>query len=367
MNSMWDQFVSKITRGIFRVIQRVRPSTLGPLPKNPRLILVFSTTGIGDALFNTGAIRSLKLAYPGARIAVCAHRKRQTVARHHPDVDEVVPYGKSPWYFWKILLRFRWKKPDLVVLLSVNPEVVFLAYCINRRALFGGERHCGSHAFLLSRTVPAPKGHIMLRFSRIAEAAGAAGVLQPMVYRPLASETAGVKARFAQWIGAPFVVFQTGGGRTLSWRNWPVESYIRTIRWVRETYGLPVVLTGGRDNEAVATAIEQACPGAVNLCSKTSLEETAAILTLAAMLVSSDTGVMHLGFAVGCPTLAVLHYRSGAGAVGPCDFSAGHEVVELSAPGDPGTDSRTMADIPDEEIRGAIRRILARRGIAPVA
>ena len=74
---MWKRFTQFITECTFRVLAVFFPPTPGELPKHPKLILVFSTTGIGDALFDTAAVRSLKTAYPQARILVCAHRKME--------------------------------------------------------------------------------------------------------------------------------------------------------------------------------------------------------------------------------------------------------------------------------------------------
>jgi len=213
-----------------------------------------------------------------------------------------------------------------------------------------------------------PEGeHILRHGTVIAEAAGGKKLPAKMVYTPKAEEFRALEKRFNEWIDSSFIVFQTGGGRTLSWRNWPIESYVRTIRWLAETPGLRVVLTGGKDNEATATAIEKACPWVINLCSKTTLEETAALLTRAVMLVSTDTGIMHLGFSVGCPTLALLHHASPANAFGPTDFTDGHEVIEL-----PKSEAKSddlhgeMEKIRDEDVRAAIGRILLRRGVAPL-
>jgi len=374
---MWKRFIQFVTESTFRVFAVFFPPTPGDLPKDPQLILVFSTTGIGDALFDTAAIRSLRLAYSQARIVVCAHRKRMTVARHTPHVDEVVSYGKSPFLWIGLLLRFRRQRPDLVILLRSNEEVVPLAYCINRKALFGGDWRAGNFKRLLSHSVRMPEGeHILRHGTVIAEAAGGMKQLPKMVYAPKPEELLGIENRFQSWAQTPFLIFQTGGGRTLSWRNWPVESYVRTIRWLAKVSDLKVILTGGKDNEATAAAIEEACHWVINLCSKTTLEETAALLTRAVMLVSTDTGVMHLGIAVGCPTLALLHHSSPASGFGPTDLSDGHEVIELPRselkPDQPDQPDQLhqhqqlhgeMENIKDGDVRAAIQRILERRGV----
>ena len=366
---MWKRFIQFITVTLFRVLSGVFPPVANPLPKEPRLILIFSTAGIGDALFDTAAVRSLRIAYPRARIIVCAHRKRRTVFLHDPDVDEVVPYGKSPIYTFRLIKRFRRDRPDLVVLLNINPEVVPIAYCINRRALFGGEWRCGDYAYLLTHVIPEPKeGHILRLGKAIAREAGGAEQAEEMVYRASDAEVTAMKKRFSEWIDKPFVVFQTGGGRSRSWRDWPTKSYIRNITWLRKNYDVQIVLTGGWDNEKVASEIEAACPGVVNLCSKTSLEETAALLKQALMLVSTDTGVLFMAYATGCMALAILHHASPGALIGPTAPGAGHEVVELSKPEGATTGQLygEMEGIRDEDVRTAIARILQRRGVNPV-
>ena len=240
-----------------------------------------------------------------------------------------------------------------------------LGYCINRRALFGGTWKSGRYTHLLSHGVSRDeRAHILRHGTAISEAAGGAGGVLGMNYSVSEAERAEVTSRFSAWIGKPFVIFQAGGGKTLSWRDWPVDAYIRTITWLRQVSDLGIVITGGWDNEETASLIEKSCPGVINLCSKTSLEETAALLPQATMLVTTDTGVLHLGYALGCPTLAILHYASPGSLVGPTDLSVGHEVVELPQPADPDAPRHgAMKNIPDEEVRQAILRILKRKGI----
>jgi len=367
---MWKRFTQFITESIFRVLAMFFPPVAGDLPKNPKSILIFSTTGIGDALFDTAAVRSLKVAYQQAQIIVCAHRKRKTVFLHDPDVDEVVSYGKAPVFAFRLLWRFRRHRPDLLVLLNINPEVVPIAYCINRHSLFGGGWRCGSYGFLLSHGVPLPEeGHILRLGAAIARAAGGVEDASTMIYQAKASEMDALRERFSEWIDQPYVIFQTGGGRSRAWRNWPVESYIRNIQWLQKNFRVKVILTGGWDNESEAREIESACPGAMNLCNKTTLEETGALLKRSLMLVSTDTGVLFLAYAIGCPSLAILHYASPGALIGPIgdsNWDVGHEVVELPKPPGPLEQRHgEMGKIPDDEVRGAILRILVRKGMMP--
>ena len=93
---MWNTLTQILNRWIYRFIVLFFPAREKPLPSNPRSILIFSSTGIGDALVDSAAIESLHRAYPKAKITVCSHHRRTSVAQHHPHIDVIVPLSKSP-------------------------------------------------------------------------------------------------------------------------------------------------------------------------------------------------------------------------------------------------------------------------------
>ena len=142
---------------------------------------------------------------------------------------------------------------------------------------------------------------------------------------------------------SPLIVFQVGGGQRSGWRDWPVEHYVKLGKRLLDQYDVQLVLLGGADLCARAAAIDAALPraifpstgfppGAINLAGKLSLAESAALLSLAKILVSTDTGIMHLGFAVGVDTLALIHCNNPASRVGPHGYGDKHRVVQLEPP-----------------------------------
>ena len=70
------------------------------------------------------------------------------------------------------------------------------------------------------------------------------------------------------------------------------------------------------------------------------LAESAALLASARALVSTDTGIMHLGFAVGTRVVAIIHCNNPASRVGPYGYGDRHRVVQLARP----ANYRTPAD-----------------------
>jgi len=358
---MWNNITQLFNRSFYRIVAFFFPAKPGALPTNPQSILVFSSTGIGDALADSAAIESLHQAYPAAKIIVCSHHRRTSVARHHPHIDTIIPLSKSPLSQIRLLKYFWQQRPDLVIGLHLNAEAVPLGYLLNRRAFVGSLEECAQMSFLVSHPVATQEEpHIVKVGLKVAERAGGVPV-NGMIYQVRSEEVIALQERFPELAKKPYLVMQTGGGKSRAWRDWPVERYIETIQWIEEHYQHRIVLTGGQDNCKAGQAIAAACPNVLNLVEQTTLEETAALLNDAALLVSTDTGVMHLGFAIGCPTLALLHYQSNAAVCGPLDFSPGHEILELPKPAVlPESHEGEMGGITFEKVTSALEKMLPR-------
>ncbi len=358
---MWNKLTKTAERFAFRGLAALRPPDPSAPPTPPRTIVILSCTGIGDALFDSAAIRCLKLGHPGACVVVLAHHRRMTVARHNPYADEVMPYSKSPLARWRLLRALRKRHPDLVVALRVNEDAVALGYLLNRHAFFGATNRCRASSFLLSHPVDTAGGmHAVEETMQVAlHAGGAADAPHAMIYQVTPAEREKAAQRFAPWFGLPYIVWQAGGGRTLRHRDWPPRRIIEAASLLRQKVPHRMVITGGGDNKEAALEIAAGCPGAINLCCQTTLEETAAVVEGAAVLVSSDTGVMHLGFATGTPTLALLHPKSKPQHFGPPRGDDRFEVIHLPPVNGDGSQA-TMDDLSAPRVVEAILGRLAR-------
>jgi len=311
------------------------PPTPRPLvPSSFQRILVFSAAGIGDTLTDSVAIRALKESFPKARIHVVTHRRRRVIADHNPYIDEVIPYYKSLLAFPGFAWRLRRWRPDVVVMLRGNdPDLWPTAYIAQRHAVVSCPRMT-QFSFLISHPVSLPKWdetHGVEQTLEIVRTIGADCKDQGLVYKVRAEE---IQAFQKKWKipSKPSVVFQVGGGGRSRWRDWPVESFVELARWLLQRYDVNLFLSGGVDLIPKARAVAQGLPQAVNLVGQLSLSETAALLASSKILVSTDTGIMHLGFAVGIDTLALIHCNNPASRVGPYGYGNKHRVAQLVPP-----------------------------------
>jgi ADP-heptose:LPS heptosyltransferase len=95
-----------------------------------------------------------------------------------------------------------------------------------------------------------------------------------------------------------------------------------------------------------------------DLVGKLSLADSAALLASARTLVSTDTGIMHLGFAVGTRVVAIIHCNNPASRVGPYAYGDRHRVVQLPRPANYQVPAdANMSDISADEVYRALKEV----------
>lgn len=129
---------------------------------------------------------------------------------------------------------------------------------------------------------------------------------------------------------AEYIAVHAGGGSYSLARRWPVEDFAAVAR----ALGSNVVLVGTEVDGEVSAELERLLDRqATNLVGQTSVGQTAAVLAGARLLISNDSGVVHLAAAVGTPVVAVFG-PSNDDAWGPYPPDE-HRVVRASLPCSP--------------------------------
>lgn len=108
-------------------------------------------------------------------------------------------------------------------------------------------------------------------------------------------------------------------------KNWPVEQFAEVARCLRDRAGASVFLFGARGDEETCSRIEQMAGARLtNLCAKTSLPELGAHLKQMDLVISVDSGPMHMAAACGTPVLALFGITDPR-RIGP--YGASHRVL----------------------------------------
>lgn len=185
-------------------------------------------------------------------------------------------------------------------------------------------------AWALNEPLPAydPERHALERYLDLLAPLGVPRPERPEYgLAPSPAELASVRALlggFGQ--GRPLVVLHP----VAQWESklWPVTHWAQLAQALHAA-GLDLVLSGSAADQPVTRAIAGQAglgPGLLDLAGRASLRQMAALLGQARLLVSTDTGIMHLAAAMGAPVVALFGPTS-PGRTGP--YGPGHRVLRL--------------------------------------
>lgn len=151
-----------------------------------------------------------------------------------------------------------------------------------------------------SDTVTPPSGvHVVRKNLALAEALGASAASIDVRLQPERSPL--VEAERA---GAPYAVINPGA----AWPNkrWPATQFAAVARHLQVRHHLRTLVTYGPGEQALARAVVDAAGGAAALAPPTRLGEMVALMQGARLVVSGDTGPLHIAAAMGAPLVALF-------------------------------------------------------------
>ena len=308
-----------------RLGKRYRP--LHPHTFHPRRILVLRLDLIGDLVLSLVLVRLLKRTYPDAEIDLLALPSSAKVITDDADVAEVLAYNPNVWRRPQALLQAKnWRelsmlrshlqarKYDLAVSVF-GPWAALIAVLSGARRVLGFAQE--SYPGLLTDSVPgqhwdeADHVHEVDYCLRLAQAAGAN--VGPDDRIPTLNVSVDAQQEATELLqregidqNKPLIACHVSSNNGQS-KRWPIPYWTRLAdRLIREdNYNL--LFTGAPDDLPLIAAITQRMQeqSYYNLAGKTSLSQLAAVLQRADLLITGDSGPMHIAAAVGTALIAI--------------------------------------------------------------
>jgi ADP-heptose:LPS heptosyltransferase len=281
-------------------------------------ILLLNRNHIGDCLFTTPAIRALRTAYPEADLVAAVPAINRDLLIGNPCLTEVMvrpPRGARTHLRW--LQEIRRRRFDLVI--SFQEKSFFYAALarLSGARLTVSLQHWRTRPFY-HRIVPVVPGrHEVEKYHAIAQAVLGPGGPEgddEASWTPGAMELHVVsehRARADRLLGERGIdpmarLVGINPGATMPVKRWPVERFATLGRELFVRHGARALVLGGPDDRERAAAIARAVPGAVSVAGHTRLGETAALLLRCRLLISGDTGPLHMAVALGVPVVGMF-------------------------------------------------------------
>lgn len=278
-------------------------------------ILCVRLDSLGDVLMTTPAFRAVKES-TGAQLTLLTSPQGAAVAPYIPEVDQVISYA-SPWMKataprsdsredHEMINRLRKLKFDAAIIFTVfsqNPLpaalTCFLAD-IPLRLAYSRENPYQMLTAWAAETEPE-KGirHEVRRHLDLVANVGYATRHEQLSMQVNEHDrvTAFMKLQQAGVDpGMPWVIIHPGASAPS--RRYPLDGFAEVARQLQSEDHLQVVFTGVESECTLVDTIRSLCPGSFSLAGQLSLGEMAAVLSLSPLLISNNTGPVHIAAAV---------------------------------------------------------------------
>ena len=276
-------------------------------------ILVVAPSWVGDCMLMQPMLARLKQRFPASKIDVLAPPWTEKLLRQIPEIDDVIinpfPHGAlnlAARYRLGKQLRARQFDAAYVLPNSFKSALVPFFANIPLRVGFVGEMRFG----LLNdaRKLDKIKLPLMVeRFVHLAnprEDAQTPDFIQPQLFVS-DNQRQQTLAKFSLTQNQPIAVFCPGAEYGPA-KRWPVAYYAELAQQLA-TQGYAIWLIGSPKDQAVGEEIAALSQGPCqNLCGVTDLSDAIALLSCADLVVSNDSGLMHIAAALDRPLLAIF-------------------------------------------------------------
>lgn len=328
----------------------------GPWPA-PSRILLLRLERIGDLLMAREAIADVQRAWPDASIDLAVGSWNLPLARLLPGIN-AIHVADVPWLArdgagdrWPALVAKAraWGRQRHDLVINFEPDVrsnalAWLARGRRRAGYWTG----GGGAFLTDSLAYDPARHVSDNARALVSSVSGQPALDtlPAPLSPSTDARARAKSRLEQ-ASRPLIGVHVAGGRPS--KQWHLTRFADTAREVSRRHGGTIVLTGTPQDRVMTDAVIAALGGVphVDLAGSLPLDELAGVLAELDVLITGDTGPMHLAASVGTPVVA-LFGPSEPGRYGP--RGSPHRIIRVDLPCSPCGQVR----LPPERCRGKV-------------
>lgn len=334
----------------------------------PRSIVIVKLSAIGDVLHGVPVAVALKRAFPKARIGWAVEGRAADVLAGHRAVDHLfrLPrrWLKSPSAVLTLRQQLRAFSPDVAIDLQGLLKSGVATWLSGARMRIGFARPAAREQAWLAYTNPVRPvaTHVVDRNCDLLVPLGIRETRPAfdMPRWPVSRE------RVQQWLAAlrlsdPPVIINPGAGWAS--KRWPTERFAALARALHRRHGIrPLVVWGGGEERAAAERIAADACGEAIVAADTTLQDLGELFRLSRLVISGDTGPLHLAAAVGTPCVGLFGPVPAGrnGPYGPQHISV--EPAEAFRPAwdDRKTDAAAMAAIDVDSVLAAAETLLAR-------
>lgn len=270
------------------------------IPKNiknyqARSILIIGIGSLGDNLLLTPSIKLIKDTYKNASLDIIVGPRARGFAENNPWFSNFYIWEKNN--FFKLVAELRKKKYDITFDFK-NSAITFFLHSRYKFTFFRQE--------LFSNKISIHESERVLKF------------LEPYfgksedirLYFPVAQTSKEkIEKIFTSFgIKKSDIIIGINPGAASEMKKWDKENFIEVCKALIEIYSAKIIIIGNKKEKDLGEYIKKGIgeKNVFNLAGETTVMDLAALLTMINILITNDTGSMHMASAVQCPVVAIF-------------------------------------------------------------
>ncbi len=271
-------------------------------------ILILRLSSIGDILLSTPFIRQVRIAFPKARIDFVVKKEFYPILQFNPHLDKIYRYDKATGLAGLDALskKLAEQKYDFVFDLHNNFRTRYILSKQNKKNTFKIKKDKIKRALLVYAKLNTYKTvtTIPQRYVTVGQQAGIIdddNGLEIFWKDSIELEISSILQR--HHTRNKFIVIAAGAAHYT--KRWPIDKYMKLVEKLL-AYSNAHIFLMGNDKEKEMLSNLVISPRIINLAGQLSLLQAAALIGKAQVVVSNDSGLMHMASAVNTPVVAIF-------------------------------------------------------------
>jgi len=277
--------------------------------------VVISNTALGDTLLSTPAIKSLKKSFPNNKIVAVLKSSYSPLFKNFKYIDEIIEYDGKYKGFFKTLFKLKKQNPKITLILHSNgPQDIQLAVLSGSEYVLKHPNKSDLKKYLSFDFKKKNQHTIEDRLDLVRKIGGKLIDTKMEIGDILDKNYNDFKGYIGFQIGAADI-----------YKMWPVERFALLADKINEK----IVIVGSENEKELANEVikKSKNKNIVNMCGKTDITTLANLVNNLKMLITNDTGTMHLAIALKTPTIS-LFSPTDSKTIGPYQDLEIHKVIQ---------------------------------------
>lgn len=289
--------------------------------QNINKILIIRFSSLGDVVLATPLIRWLRQHFPEAELDFLVRQEYAELLHHYPGIDQLIEFDVKTGFSSLRKLKNRLKSNNYDVVLDIHNNLRSCYLCLGMAGFFSGTRilrirkqqfirlllvkfKINLYRRLYGRVIPVWEKY--LRTAKPLVGRPEAGGGRPEIFLTNGSKSKAKKNQ-TQLLGNRNYITIAPGAKHFT-KRWPAEYYSELLERIYQETKIEAVLIGGDDDVEVSENIQKGFDdeAVMSLVGQLSIQETAAVIKGSSLLITNDSGLMHVADALAVPLIAIF-------------------------------------------------------------